>query len=121
LPEATIEVGTVVGGMSFFGKSTRGETVICPHSSHNISTSRSKQIESSSTVVYEIDQTAFERMFAEQPRHVLALVQVVARQLATVCQSFVDYGLQINSSNAREYICQQGKYFLDSLIERFLI
>ena len=97
---ADIEAGhnspMIVGGMSFYGRVVRGETIRCAASTGG-------------AVVLEIDEEAFFQMTLEQPLHLLRLSQVVARQLAPVCQSFVDLGLQIISCRAGELLCEQDQ------------
>lgn len=90
---AHIEPGYVVGGMSFIGLTTRGETVRATQDS----------------VLWLFTTQIVEELLVRNPHELFAVVRAVGRQLAPVVQHFAELGLQTSSHPAGELLFQEGK------------
>jgi predicted acylesterase/phospholipase RssA/CRP-like cAMP-binding protein len=92
-PCAIIPSGCIVGGISFFGGTVRGETVRATED----------------TTVYEYTRPTIEQLICEEPLLLLPIVRAVARQLAPVCQQFFELGLDTRWYRSGHVIFRQGE------------
>jgi CRP-like cAMP-binding protein len=89
---ATLMPGFVVGGISFFGGTDRGERIVAAESCQ----------------LMQFSKELFDTLVEQAPQHALAISQTVGRQLSPVLHDFFRHGLQTAWFHSGETIYKEG-------------
>ena len=89
-----IPTGCVCGGISFMGSTPRGETI---------------RASSMATTVYEYTRDCIDGLVLDDPASLIPIARAVGRQLAPICQQFMELGLDSRWYRAGSIVYEQGE------------